>query len=144
MRKNFINHYNQAAKTWKNPKVFIKIGNKHASYTLISNGYYDIGALTEEISIINSAESTNIVCENRYLEGEDLIGEGNKLFLQFAKRDKWTLIDLKRLRLDFYNGLIHIPEGDDYQDTRKKIDGYDILLIPPEDQSTTPNYTTEL
>jgi hypothetical protein len=144
MRKNFLNYYNRVETAWKNPKVFIKIGSMHAAYTPISNGYYDIGALIEEIAILNSTESTNIVCDYRYFEGEDLIGDGNKRFLQFAKKDRWTLIDLKKIRSDFYNGEIHIPEGDDYQDTKRKINGYDILLITPEDKSTSPNYSTEL
>ncbi len=84
IRENFLKHYNQEAEVNTSPKAFIKFGSVHTSKINLSLGYYDIGAITEEISNFNSTISTNIVCSGRYVEGEDLINDGDKLFLQFA------------------------------------------------------------
>ena len=148
IRNNFMKKYKEALKKEKRPKVFTKIGSLHAS-KLISNGAFDVGHLTEELAQKSKTNSTSINTWVSYSKTEKGIQNNFEkykrsfrrlaLLTQFAKKDQWTVINLKEIRKDILSGKIKLPSNGDYHKLRKLIFSYDYQLITPIDEDPKPN-----
>lgn len=148
MRNNFMKNYNKALQNERTPKVFTKIGSLHAG-KLYVNGAFDIGHLTEELAQKNKTKSVSINTWVSFSETEkglqnnfEKYKRGFKrytLLTQFAKKDQWTIINLKNIRKDIIAGKINLPSNGDYHKLRKLIFSYDYQLITPIDKDPTLN-----
>ncbi len=127
-----------------NAKVFIKVGNIHA-IQIFNKGVYDIGHYANELATKQNRKCTNIDSWTRYYleDGKEEDYEDwylrEKLFIQFARKDQWTIFDLESIRSDIENGKIKLPTNGDFHSLNSMIQGYDYQLILPQDQFITPN-----
>jgi len=153
MRNNFKDRYHSyIEENGTLPKVFLKFGQLHTSRTF-SNGAYDLGHLTASIAKEKGLVSTSINCWTRYYQenGEEIDYlekyynhyKRLKLFMEVAKQDQWTLIDLRSIREDILNNKVRLPENGDFHKMNALIQGYDIQLILPLDSYITPNMEIE-
>ena len=138
IRSNFLRNYEAFEKEHKDARYFIKIGYRHAATTNFSHGTYDLGALTQEIANIENAESTNVIIPRATHDDKDYRDLVPSL-LNFHKKDRWTLIDLKKLRNDLNSYKFQIIKHPDYQQLNSMIMGFDLLLIPPVDKTPIDN-----
>lgn len=147
MRENFMDAYKKALQKEKEPKVFLKFGSLHTS-KILTNGCYDLGDLVTQLAIQNNTQATTINSWHRYYTESDgteidylekYSSYYNRLrsFMSLAKRDQWTIINLKSIREDIDNGKVILPTDGDYHRIKALIDGYDYQLILPLDQEST-------
>lgn len=139
------NNFEDFVKDNANAKVFVKVGNIHA-IQIFNKGVYDIGHYANELATKQNKKCTNINSWTRYYleDGEEQDYEEwylrkEKLFIQFAKKDQWTIFDLESIRSDIENGKIKLPTNGDFHTLNSMIQGYDYQLILPQDQYITPN-----
>jgi hypothetical protein len=140
IRKTFMNKY--LINEIKNPqsKYFIKIGGLHTGMTEQSRGYYDIGELTQELAGINNTISTNIKTISQYYDNEYSKGD-EYYFSIFGHKDQWTLIDTKSLREKLQSHELTLLQNTHYHEIKDLIEGYDIILITPNDTQQKSNYS---
>ena len=139
LRSNFLKNYEAFEKENKDARYFIKIGSLHAGKTMISNGYYDLGALTQEIATMENATSTNAIVFKAYLNDKDYRSRRVPSLINFSKKDSWTVIDLKKLRETLHSGKFQISTHLEFQELNKVMLGFDLLFIPPVDKSPSDN-----
>jgi len=144
MRNNFLHNYSQEG---SKPKVFVKVGQAHAS-KVISNGAYDLGHFINEIALDENSQCTTLNSWQRFYLNEE--GKETdylhhkayaryKRFLAFGHKESWTIINLKSIREDILNGKVSLPTNGDYHALKELIDGYDYQLILPLDKRITYN-----
>jgi hypothetical protein len=146
MRNNFRRNYEAAKLQVSKPKVFVKVGQVHASKVL-SLGELDVGNLTQQIALEEGTRSANVAVWKRYQQDGDIVIDlleqhsryfkRNLPFLLFADPDHWILIDLKPIRQAVNSGQITLPE--DSHHLKSLIEGFDYEIILPLDHPTTPN-----
>ena len=147
MRNQFMDNYEHATTSRKNPKVFVKVGQAHAAQT-ISNGAYDLGYMCNELAQKNGTKCININSwTSYYLEETEVVNvlqersyyKRFKSFTCFADKDQWTIIDLVSIREDVAKGHLLLPQNGDYHAIKKLIEAYDYQLIMPLDQMPKEN-----
>ena len=138
INSNFLCNYQAYEKEHQDARYFIKIGSIHAAMNMRSRGYYDVGALTQEIADIENTKSTNVMIPRATYEGKDYRDVGASL-INFYKKDRWTLIDLVKLREDLNSNKFQIITHPEYRELNRTITGFDLLLIPPVDKKQVPN-----
>ncbi len=132
MKNNFIQYYHtQSAK--ENPvKAFIKLGAVHTARGTSFSGNLEVGNLIYELANINQSKSYSIITFPRYIlnektgETQDLMEEDEKEFLKYAFPDRWTIVDLDKLKeLSIqYNVQLN-------QNLVSYIQKYNAIVIPP-------------
>lgn len=140
IRSNFLKKYKAIEKVHHDARYFIKIGSLHAAKTNFSLKLYDIGAVTQEIAELEQVKSTNVVIAKGTYDDKDFTYEDAPSLVQFHKKDRWTIVDLKKLREDLLSKKFQILTHPAYQDLNIMIHGYDLLLIPPADQKPIENW----
>jgi hypothetical protein len=105
-----------------------------------SHGYYDIGELTQELAGINNTISTNIKTISQYYDNEYSKGD-EYYFSIFGHKDQWTLIDTKSLREKLQSHELTLLQNTHYHEIKDLIEGYDIILITPNDTQQKSNYS---
>jgi len=147
MRNNFLQNYNGLKSKTSNPKVFIKVGQAHAS-KIISNRAYDLGHLANELAAKNGTNCTNINTWTRFYinkkgKSVDYANQNFyhriKQFIIFGKKDQWAIIDFKSIRKDIATGKVALPSTGNFHTLNSLIQGYDYQLILPEDRRVTLN-----
>lgn len=148
MRNNFRKNYKSALRKGESPKVFLKVGQLHASQ-IISNGAYDLGHYVNELALRDKKVCTNINSWTRfyleegvevdYLEEYPVFFGRYKLFMEQAKKSHWAIIDLKSIRNDVKNQRIELPENGDFHKINALIQGYDYQVILPMDKEIKLN-----
>jgi hypothetical protein len=138
INSNFLSNYQAFEKEHQDARYFIKIGSIHAATTSRSIGYYDVGALTQEIAKVENTKSTNVIISRATHEGKDYRDDGTSL-INFHKKDRWTLIDLEKLRNDLNSNKFQIITHPEYRELTRMIYGFDLLLIPPADKTQVAN-----
>ena len=138
INSNFLTNYLAFEEKHQDARYFIKIGAIHAATNMRSLGYYDVGALTQEIANAENAKTTNVIIPRATYEGEDYRDVGTSL-INFHKKDRWTLIDLEKLRNDLNSNKFQIITHPEYRELSRTIRGFDLLLIPPADKKQVPN-----
>lgn len=133
MKKNFYNYYNPIAP--KNEKVFFKMGANHLAKGInLMTHLYDIGNAAYELSQRNETGFANVYFINRYYveDGktvDDLESAENEYpreFLKLYDRDKWVVIDIRKMRGRYSNDKTLT------EDTYQIIDKYDFIVVSPE------------
>lgn len=149
MRNNFLTNYKtQGEETGVFPKVFLKFGQLHASQ-IISLGAYDIGHFVNKLAHEKGVKSTNINSWTRFYQDEGAVVDylekypdhyqRLRLFMDLAKQDQWTIIDLKSIREDVLGNKVRLPENGDFHKINALLEGYDYQFILPLDEYITPN-----
>ena len=147
MRNNFLKNYDAAVVRGETPKVFTKIGSLHAPKAF-SNGAYDIGFLTQELAEKNGTKSTSINTWVPFSKTDKGIVENvnrynsyrrYSTFLKLAKQDEYAIIDLRKIRKDFVDGKIELPQDGSYHAIRRLIFAYDYQIMLPLGEKTIPN-----
>lgn len=149
MRNQFMDNYEHAMDFEKFPKVFLKLGQAHASQ-IISNGAYDLGHMCNELAQKNGTRSVNINSWTSYFREDGT--ESNYLqkrsyykrlkdFTCLADRNRWAIIDLESIRSDVEKGFLLLPQNGDFHDINALINAYDYQLIIPLDHYPTDNRT---
>jgi len=139
MKKNFdkylINSYQDDGET----KVFVKLGNVHLTKGISPFGVDDMGKYLSKKAKEYGTGFLNIRHLARYRNGKDLIGkkgwESVTLFMGLGKKDEWALIDLRPIRKRLEMGEFTADKSIAFE-----IRSYDMILIPPDDQKSTPNF----
>ena len=141
IRDNFQKQYDRHGA----PKVFVKIGRLHAS-KVESGGELDLGELSHTLTSEAGLESINIAVWNRYYRTEDgtvidWLEKRNRYYCQNlplilqARKDAFTLIDLRPIREAVAQGQVAPPESERLQ---ALLDGFDYELLLPTDYAGTP------
>ncbi|MCK0178523.1 hypothetical protein MWU50_04395 [Flavobacteriaceae bacterium S0862] len=138
INSNFLSNYLAFEEKHEDARYFIKIGSIHAATNARSRGYYDVGALTQEIANAENAKTTNVMIPRATHEGNDYRDVGTSL-INFYEKDRWTLIDLKKLRNDLNSNKFQIITHPEYRELSRTIQGFDLILIPPADHKQVPN-----
>lgn len=138
IRSHFLKNYLSYEKEHQEARYFIKIGSYHASMTSRSMGYFDVGSLTQEIANTENARSTNVIIPRAKHDGKDYIHETPSL-LNFYKKDSWAIINLEKLRKDLKANKFQIITHPDTRELNRIINGFDLLLIPPQDKTPVDN-----
>lgn len=139
MKKNFIKLYKEAAKKENLPKVVIKLGAMHTARGTSSSGFQEVGNTIYELANYNSTKSFSVISFARYRidqEGNltDELEPEDEALLKYTTKDSWSLINLKQLFIDGWQGKIKLsPSMQDY------IKKYDMMLIPPATKRMEPN-----
>lgn len=71
INSNFLSNYQTYERENEDTRYFIKIGSIHAAMHMRSRGYYDVGAITQEIANIENTRSTNVIIPRATHEGTD-------------------------------------------------------------------------
>lgn len=148
MRNNFKKHYSVQLKEADEPKFILKFGNLHTSKSF-TNGAYDLGHLVTELAKENNTKATIINSWTRYYKTDkgitDYFEKYNRyynryrVFMSFADKNKWAIIDLESIREDIKQGKVLLPVNGDYHKLKYLIDSYDYQLILPLDSERTLN-----
>lgn len=130
----------------KKDKLFLKMGGIHTARGFSWLSLYEIGNTLSELAAFQGNQSLHMSFSTRYYveDGKVVDALADKEaylyryvdFLQFAKKDKWTIIDLRPLRqLVFYNRKYKLKAF--LEDMFKQ---HDLLIIPALDGEGTSNY----
>lgn len=128
-------------------KMLIKMGAYHLAKGITPLGFLEVGNTLSEIAAFHGNKSLNITFTNRYYmeEGKlvDIMDTENKFqkrylhLAQMGQKDKWVVIDLRRLLKGIhYYPIRHLVN----EQVSELINRYDILIIPPTETEPTPNY----
>jgi len=145
MKRQFGENYKNVSKTDSLPKVFVKMGSMHLARGKNWLGIYDLGTMIKELTYFNGTKSTSINCFARYwkdgsgkvydyLDEED--GKAYQPILEFAKKDKWVLIETKPI-LEF----VKKKKIKMNKDLKIIISGFDFILFSPTKTEVKLNYS---
>ena len=140
MKSNFDNYYSlEISKGKDETKVFVKLGSVHLTKGRSPFGVNDVGKFLQEKASESSEGFLSIRHLSRFRNGKDLIGksgwENVTLLMELGKQDKWTLTDLRPIRTKIQNGELKADKRIAFE-----IYSYDLLLIPPNDKKSIPNF----
>lgn len=151
IRNNFLEKYKNEVLNNPDAKYFIKFGSAHCfnKNKVIDPNYYDIGALTDSLATLNNTKSTNLLFQRRFMDKDDLIKakgyykKAEKLFIQFGRKDKWTIIDIEKIRQAIDNKqvtLSNIKKNKGLKEIIFNMYAFDVFVIPPMDKYVTDNF----
>jgi hypothetical protein len=131
MKKNFIKLYKEAAKKENLPKVVIKLGAAHTARGTSSSGFQEVGNTIYELANYNNTKSFSVISFARYrIDQEDNLTDElepeDEALLKYTTKDSWSLINLKQLSIDGWQGKIKLSSS-----MQGYIEKYDMMLIPP-------------
>ncbi|MBX7174905.1 MAG: hypothetical protein K1X72_28270 [Pyrinomonadaceae bacterium] len=145
MKKNLAENFTKLKFDLKKDKMLLKMGGLHTSRGLSRFDIADFGNILSELAAFNGNRSLHLVFGYRYfvkdgVETDSLNTPKDKPdvfqpFLQMAKRDKWVIIDLRKLRPAVFSSLFSFNPL-----IRQTILGKDLYIIPPMEKDPTPNY----
>lgn len=140
MKTNFINYYKRATKKQALPKVFIKLGAVHTARGTSSSGFQEVGNTVYELANYNRTKCFSAISFARYradTDGKitDEMEPEDGALLKYTTRDTWSLIDLKKLEAEGWQGKIKLSNA-----MKDYIQKYNIMLIPPITKRMLPNY----
>ena len=132
-----------------NHKMLLKMGAVHTGRGFSPLSLFEIGNTLSELAEFHGNRSLHIEFGARYfiengVETDALADENGflhryKAFLQMAKRDKWTVIDLRPLRkIVFYQRKFDLNPI-----ILEIFKNQDLYVIPPIDRDATPNYSLQ-
>jgi len=142
IREQFIEQMTPRFEKNEDLKMIVKLGGLHTPKGPTQwFGIYDIGEQVHEIAHEKNKKSLHILCNSRYWNDKDTIVDAiakekddyENTFKLLGSKDKWTLIDLRKLRKDHQNKLFRIPEGPGYSYIKHVLTYNDILFITPTD-----------
>lgn len=137
VKKNFgLLYYNYS----KNPAAFkaiVKFGNVHAERGISYYWHFDVGNLLTEIAASNGGKSLHIYGMRRYRYQEDgsvsdFYNDGYEVYpniISLTDSTKWTVIDLRPIRLLVLTGKIKVKSKPEFDLIVKN----DLVLLTPVD-----------
>ena len=132
MKNNFSELYHTIMDRENFPKTFIKFGAIHTARGTSFNGNLEVGNMIYELANFNKSKSFSLIIFPRYIfneqtkEIDDLADDEEMELLKFSFSDRWTVINLKRLKeLSIQNNIQLSNATLDY------ILKYDAIVIPP-------------
>ncbi len=147
-RANYIkDNFDKNFEGTEQSKVLVKFGQLHA--TQDGSETEDIGFHLEQIARKRGTYCTNIALWNKYYsEGGKIVdlAETSRFyqsyhpFTAFGKRNEWGIIDLAKIRKEWKDGKIIIPEGKNKVRLERLLNGFDLYIILPVDKRVKPNY----
>lgn len=140
MKLNFDKIYSQASANSKKPKFFLKMGQVHLTHNISPFGIDDIGKYINVKADKNGSKFISIYHLRRFKDGKDIIErkdmENVKMALNLGKKDKWTLIDLRPIKIKIKSGQLKTENAA----IKYGLDAYDYMLISPDDTNGKLNY----
>lgn len=128
-------------------KMLLKMGAVHTGRGFSPLSLFEIGNTLSELAEFNGNKSLHIGFNARFYvdslkeidELRDTTGFGYrfKALFQMAKKDKWTIIDLRPLRYNvFYSRSYKLDEV-----VLEIFKNHDLYILPPLDIDPAPNFT---
>ena len=140
--ENFVDNFREALVpdgTVSEERLFLKIGGLHAAKGMNNYYRYDIGNLIYETARLTGRKSLHTVIIDRFWVQEDgewtdsledstsWLATNLGQLLQAGKPDRWTVIDLAKVRKQGLYGK------DVHPTVRQYFERYDLFIIPPAD-----------
>ena len=139
MKTNFDSLYAKANRKENRPKVFVKLGGVHLTHGISVFKVNDVGLHLSELGKKNRTGFLSIRHLSTYRDGKNVTGkkgwEGLELLMSLGKKDQWTLIDLRPMKLQLKAGNLQAEKKIAFE-----INNYDLVLIPPNDSKSKMNY----
>ncbi len=145
MKKNLVKGFSNLKFDLKKDKMLLKMGGLHTSRGLSLFDISDIGNILSELATFNGNHSLHIGFGSRYYikDGKEIDAletpkdrpNRSQDLLQMGKKDKWVIIDLRKLRPAVFSSLFNFNPT-----IRQTILGKDLYIIAPTDKNPTPNY----
>lgn len=147
MKQNLGNFLNSESFDLSKDKMLLKMGAVHTGRGFSPLSLFEIGNTLSELAEFNGNSSLHINFNCRFYidkgkEIDDLAdstsyGYRFKGLFQMAKKDQWTVIDLRPLRSKvFYNRAFKLDEI-----ILELFKNYDWFIMPPLDFDPVPNYS---
>jgi hypothetical protein len=147
MKQNLLAGFAKTGFDLKNDKMLLKMGAVHTGRGFSPLSLFEIGNTLSELADYNGSKSLHISFNSRFYmdslkeidELADTTGFGYrfKALFQMAKKDSWTVIDLRPLRYNvFYSRIYKLDEV-----IWEIFKNHDLYILPPMDIDPTPNYT---
>ncbi|MBK9425498.1 MAG: hypothetical protein IPN54_15420 [Bacteroidetes bacterium] len=148
MKQNLGNFLNSESFDLSKDKMLLKMGAVHTGRGFSPLSLFEIGNTLSELAEFNGNSSLHINFNSRfYMDGDKEIddladstsyGYRFKGLFQMAKKDQWTVIDLRPLRSKvFYNRAFKLDEI-----ILEIFKNYDWFIMPPLDTDAAPNYNS--
>ena len=134
---NFHRELSEAGFDAARDRALIKVGGLHAAKGVNGFDMHDVGNAVFERARAEGSASLHVSFERRYVTTdssvvdtiEDFRYEGLRGFLDVARADAWTWIDLRPLRAAvLYGGRFEMTETE-----RAYFTTYDVVVVPPVD-----------
>jgi hypothetical protein len=138
IKKNFGDwYYKNASSDPSSYKAIVKIGNVHSGRGMSYLLHFDIGNLATELAAMNGTRSTHINSMRRYRISptgtvSDFYNNGYEVYpniITLTDSTKWTIVDLRPLRLLMMTGKIKVKQKEE----RDLILQNDLVLLIPVD-----------
>lgn len=146
MKKNLREGFARTKFDIKKDKMLLKMGGVHTSKGFSPLSLFEVGNTLHELATFNGNNSVHIDFLSRFYVDEngkeiDSLADKNafryrsKAFLQMAKKDQWTIIDLRPLRKKFlhYNRTLDAIILDIFKQ-------HDVVIIPKIEIAPTRNF----
>lgn len=133
MKNNFVSYYRTQKANEDSSKVFIKLGAVHTARGLSFSGNLEVGNLIYELANLNQSKTYSTIIFPRYMlneetgEIEDLVEEEEKDLLKYSYTDKWTVIDLNKLKKLSIQTNSQVSES-----ILSYMQKYDAIVLPPQ------------
>ena len=132
-----------------NDKLLIKMGRLHLSKGTSPYAFNELGNTLTELCEYNGVTALGIGFETRFhiendvimdeLDSDSKYMQNYREFKKFGDKYKWTILDLRPMRKDFHWHPQPL-KGKLNAYLQELIVNYDILIIPPAYDKSTPNY----
>jgi hypothetical protein len=137
VKKNFGQLYYKYAKNPSSFKAIVKFGNVHAERGISYYWHFDVGNLLTEIAASNGNKSLHIYGMRRYRYQEDgsvsdFYNDGYEVYpniISLTDSTKWTIVDLRPIRLLVLTGKIKVKSKPEFDLIVKN----DLVLLTPVD-----------
>ncbi|MEQ1604788.1 MAG: hypothetical protein ABL999_07950 [Pyrinomonadaceae bacterium] len=147
MKRSLAEGFRKLRFDTRKDRMLVKMGAVHTGRGFSPLSLFEVGNTLSEIAAFNGNRSLHIEFGARYFiedgkETDALADEKGFLyryqaFLQMAKNDQWTVIDLRPLRKTvFYQRKFDLDPI-----IHEIFKNHDLYIMPPKDRDATPNYT---
>ncbi|GAB4469512.1 MAG: hypothetical protein OHK0029_42120 [Armatimonadaceae bacterium] len=130
----------------KKDRMLLKMGGVHTAKGFSDLSLFDVGNTLHELARFHGNRSLHINFLSRFymdngkerdpLDNKDSFGYRQRVFLQMAKKDQWTIIDLRPLRSDVFYAQKYDLDPAIMSNFRL----HDIVIIPETEIETTENF----
>ena len=146
MKKNLAESFARLRFDPKKDKLLLKMGAVHTGRGFSDLSLFEIGNTLSELAELNGSRSLHIYFGSRFYNNNgravDALDESNSFLSRFkgltqmARRDKWTVIDLRPLRQTvFYARKFQLDNV-----VLEVFKNHDLFIIPKIEADPTPNY----
>lgn len=145
MKKNLSEEFGKMGFDLKKDKMLLKMGSVHTGKGFSPLSLFELGNTLNELAAFNGNHSLHIAFDMRFeiengketdsLSDPKAFSYRSQALLQMAKKDQWTVIDLRPLRSAvFYQRKYNIDDV-----ILNIFNQHDLLIIPKQDKEATLN-----